>query len=250
MKKGISLISLMATITIMIILISTVAISGTQMSNQRKLADFATEISALQDSVNNYLKINPYDYPILDSVIVDLNQVSKENQEQFIANGDRILNNTIHLYEIDYQKINHTHLKYGKDGEDKADRYLLSAETGKVYYIKGLKVGKQVYYTLTEELKKKISYQTSDTQTLNGKELISYEQEDESEQLKKVKVKIPLSYSDPIVKIGDNTYTATLVENQRIYEIECIPGTVIDIIYRENDTTKTTSYKVLENKSN
>lgn len=163
MKKGVSLAALMATITIIVILISTVTISGKKMSDNVKKSNFALEINSIQQSVDSYVEKNNGMYPITNSVVVNLSDVSDENKEQFTNNGEMISGNTISLFEINYNDINFTKLKYGNKEEGNTDVYLVSAITGKVYYAKGFKIGSKVYYTLTDELKKSINYQTTES---------------------------------------------------------------------------------------
>ena len=167
MKKGISLAALTATITIMIILISTVVISGNNMSNNTKKSNFLKEINSIQESVNTYLDNNYNDYPILNNVVIDLSNVSDENKEQFIQNGEEIINNTLSLYEIDYEKIKYTNIKYGnkKDGDN--DVYVLSTVTGNVYYAKGFKVGNEVIYCSTVNANN-YSVNAYKSKTING----------------------------------------------------------------------------------
>jgi hypothetical protein len=230
----------------MIILISVVTISGNKMSNNRKLANFATEISTIQDAVDAYLSSNPNDYPILNSVNVNLTNVSQTNRLQFTNNGDIITNNSINLYEIDYNKINYTNLQYGTKKNDNTDVYLMSASTSKVYYIKGFKSGENVYYTFNDELKKVINYQTSDTQVEDTNDLIYYEQNDIGNSKKQVKVNIPVTYTNPIVKIGSVSYNGTVVGENKVYEITTNAGATISITYTDGKKTKSTTYTVKE----
>ena len=153
MKKGFSLAALTATATIIIILMSVVIISGNKTGDSRKKSNFAAEISTLQSAIDSYISSNPYDYPFLNSVTLDLSNVSEQNRLQFTNNGDKIDGNVISLYEIDYEKIGYTNLKYVNKKESTNDVYLVSGTTYKVYYGCGFKVGNEVYYTLTDELK-------------------------------------------------------------------------------------------------
>lgn len=241
MKKGISLAALISTITIILILITVVTISGSKMSNNTKRSSFATEINTIQKSVDSYLQRNENEYPILNNIIIDLSNVSDENKKQFTDNGDKIINNTIALFEIDYSKIGYTDLKYGNKKEGKNDMYLLSGVTGRVYYAKGFVVGENTYYTLTSDLEKVLEYKTTDT-IPNNNDIISYTQENLENSKKKVTVKIPSSYVSVIVKVGDTNYSSITSGGYNLYEVIENVGTVIDITYTYNGETKSTSY--------
>lgn len=244
MKKGVSLAALTATITIMIILISVVTISGSKMLNNTKITNFATEIKTIQQAVDTYLLKNPDEYPVSNSIILDLSNVSSENRLQFTDNGDVIVNDSISLFEIDYNKIGYTDLKYGnkKDGEN--DIYVLSGITGKVYYAKGFKVGSEIFYTLTSGLEKALEYKTTNSIVDSGNTVISYEQESIDSNQEKVKVKIPINYIVNSVKVGESNYSATTSDEYNIYEVTGLSGDVIEIIYTDEDNTKYTSYTI------
>ena len=152
MKRGISLAALVATITIMIILVSTVVMAGNNMYNNVKKSNFLKEINSIQESVNAYLDKNPNEYPILNNLVIDLSNVSDENKAQFSQNREDITNNMVSLYEIDYEKIGYNNLKYGNKKQGTNDVYVLSTTTGKVYYSKGFKVGSEVIYTSTVDV--------------------------------------------------------------------------------------------------
>lgn len=244
MKRGVSIATLTATVTIMIILITTVTISASNMLNNVKRTNFATEISSIQKSVDSYLQKNENDYPILGSVLINLDNVSEESKLQFTNNGENITNNVITLFNIDYEKIGYTDLKYGNKENGENDIYVLSGLTGKVYYAAGFKVGNEVYYTLTDELKKKIEYKTTDSIVEDGNDIISYSQENLENSEKKITVKIPVSYVVTSVKVGDTSYSATTENEYYIYEITGTPGTMIDIVYTYNGEMKSTSYTV------
>lgn len=245
MKKGVSIAAVTATITIMIILITVVTISGHKMSENSKRSNFALEIYSIQQAVDSYLQNNPNDYPILSSVIINLTNVADENKLQFTNNNDIITDNKISLFEIDYDKIGYSNLKYGNKQDGENDIYLLSAVSGKVYYAKGFIASNEVYYTLTPTLEKVLEYKTTDT-VLNTNNAISYEQEIYGTSQIKVKVKIPTDFSVTSVKIDEDTYTAIAQDGYNLYEVIGESGDVIHIIYSEENITKATSYTILD----
>lgn len=157
-KKGFSLVALMATVAIMIVLTTTVVISGITTSNNAKKMAFGTEISLVETSVNSYSDKNNGMYPVADNIELDVSTLTTEARKQFEDNGETITNNKINLYEIDYEKIGITTLKLGNKKEGDNDIYVVSEKTGKTYYAKGYKVGGDVYFCKTAEIEKIISY--------------------------------------------------------------------------------------------
>lgn len=160
MKKGISLATLSIVVLLMIILATTITTTGVFALNNSKKIKFASEIALVQEMVDEYEDKKADEYPIGSSIIVDLSNVSTNAITDF---DDEIKNKSeITLYEIDFSLLGKSDLIYGnKKNADETDIYAVSKQTGKVYYIKGVKIGKNVYYTLNEELKSSINYSSS-----------------------------------------------------------------------------------------
>lgn len=245
MKKGFSLVALVAAVVIMLIFISVITVSGSNMARSRKLSSFATEINTVQKAVDTYLNTNSNDYPILESVQINLSSLASDSKVQFTDNGDTISNNTITLYKIDYDKIGVTDLEYGNYSYGENDVYLLSAVTSKVYYVKGFKVGSKVYYTITDEVKKAISYKTTDSVTSDTvSDVITYKKEALENGSIKVTVKVPVAYTNPIVKLGTTTISGTSSNGFYTYNITTTAGNKINISYTYNGSNKSTTYTV------
>ena len=84
-----------------------------------------------------------------------------------VKEGDKV-----ELYTIDLNKIGAENITRGiKKDNNLKDVYAFSEKTGIVYYIKGYKVGKNVYYTLTDELKGQIGY-GKDTSNISNSKVI------------------------------------------------------------------------------
>lgn len=160
MKKGITLVAVLTTVIIMLILTSTVTISAFNISNNAKKTKLATELSYIKEAVYNYCNVYNNDYPISESVIVDLSQISSNSLNQF-DKEEGYSEKRVVLYVIDKTKLGIKDTVYGNGDVADKDIYALSKETKNVYYIKGVKAGNQTYYTLTEDLSKLISYSDS-----------------------------------------------------------------------------------------
>lgn len=166
-KKGITLAAVMVAVVIMIIFATTVTIAAVNISNDSKRNKFATELAFVQETVNNYYDKNT-EYPIGESINVDLSNVSDEDKVQFNME-DNYDSNLITLYEVDLAKLGQIEIIYG-NGTNAQDIYAISKKTGKVYYLEGVSVGNTTYFTLTDELKKLINYvdTNEDTVTKDG----------------------------------------------------------------------------------
>ena len=161
-KKGISVIAFIIIIGVMLILISTVTVSLDSVVTNSRKRQFAKEIFEIQTMVDSYKKHNN-DYPYIKTAegnkTIELEKNIK-NEDQ-LASED-IIDSKVELYVINLQKIGVNELSrgYNKDN-DVTDVYAFSNKTGKVYYVKGYKVRKNKYYSLTDELKNLIGINTS-----------------------------------------------------------------------------------------
>ena len=170
-KKGISVIAFIIIIGVMLILISTVTVSLDSVVTNSRKRQFAKEIFEIQTMVDSYKKHNN-DYPYIKTAegnkIIELEKNNK-NEDQ-LASED-IIDNKVELYVINLQKIGVNELSrgYNKDN-DVTDVYAFSNKTGKVYYVKGYKVRKNKYYSLTDELKNLIGINTSNSSNMIIKE--------------------------------------------------------------------------------
>lgn len=157
MKKGIAMATLVVIISVMIILVSVITVTGFNTSNTARKLAFASELEMIEESINSYKTDNEGDLPISDFIVIDLSRVSEDVLNQFEQNGEEITNNKVSLNKIDFNKLNVKSLTRGVN-KTEDDVYVVSNKTGIVYYAKGLKIGTKTYYTLTDELKNLINY--------------------------------------------------------------------------------------------
>ncbi len=151
-KRGITLMMLAITIIILVILASTIIISSNTILNDTLKKDFGKEIYSIQKLVENYYHLND-EYPILEEYVLDLADIEEEYRFEF--QKENITNNMITLYIIDLEKCDVSEIKRG-NRKNKKDIYVLSKDTGIVYYIDGVNFENMKYYTLTEDLKNEI----------------------------------------------------------------------------------------------
>lgn len=224
MKKGISLLALVATVVILSILLTTVTISGIATVNNANKMTFATEVSLIQESSNSYLAKNNGEFPIGDSLQLDISGVTVNSKVQF--EGETITNNKIVLYKLDYKLLDISSLKYGLEEDGPADIYVVSKDTKKVYYAKGIAVGDKTYYTLTDDLKSMINYQTAgiSADTKDGVIFVPSELNWTKSNVT-VQVKIPKNYVSKTVTVNSSPIALTTSDaNYDIYDITAISG--------------------------
>lgn len=151
-KYGITMISIIAMITIMIIIISTVVISYDNIQKNVLKKDFAKEIYMVEQQVKKYVFMNNK-LPISNEDIT-LNLNNSDLKEQFASEGQNLT--TVKLYPINLYEADIEQLKYGMGKLGDLDKYVVSKETNLVYYLNGIEIDGKVYYKLTDDLKKQI----------------------------------------------------------------------------------------------
>lgn len=167
LKKGISLIVLIITIAVMLILLTTIVISVNSAVNNAKLSSFATDLSTVEDLTKTYYMQNG-SYPTAveneeaSSQGTILGIVGDDNKNSFTdelkSNGDYNDSDDLGVfYKIDLSKLDVDSSKRGtaKDGNT-SDVYVVSAATNNIYYLKGINVKKQMYFSLSAKLTNKV----------------------------------------------------------------------------------------------
>ncbi len=152
MRKGITAVSVSIMVVIMLILAGTVSITSYNSIQSANKITFALELSEIQEQVTRYYKDSELGgYPISDNVYtVNLANVTTSSLTQFDKENINS-NNEITLYELDLTSIGVTDTKYGTKKTDK-DVFAVSTQTGRVYYLEGLKYNGKTYYTITNDL--------------------------------------------------------------------------------------------------
>ena len=244
MKKGISLVVLIVTIAVIITLLSTIVITGVNITNNTKKIKFASEISYIQELVNTYRENNNGRYPSSKKINIDTSKINQNDLETQFKN-EYIYNNTLLLNKIDLSALNAGSLVYGTSTEPSSDDvYCVSAVTGRVYYIRGLKIGNNTYYTLTDELKKKINY--LEDNNINDGILFVYNTS--YEETAKVDIKIPSSYTDIEVTSTDEGFSYDIDEIQGyiVYKSKSLLNSTIIVKYKNpgKNELKEIKYKV------
>lgn len=152
MKKGITAVSVSIMVVIIITLLGTITVASYNSIQNAKKITFSLEISNIQEKFDRYMKMaEEGDYPVLtNSYNISISNVSEKAKEQF--EGENVdSNNQLTVYELDLAAIDIEDTQYGNKETEK-DVYVISKNTNKVYYLEGVKLKDNTYYTLTEEL--------------------------------------------------------------------------------------------------
>ncbi len=245
MKKGMTLLALMATVVIMSILLTSVTISGIATINNANKMAFAAEVSLLQESTDAYSTKNNGSFPIGDSVLLNITGVSDNSIGQF--DGESLVNTKVVLYKLDYELLGITSLKYGLGKDGPEDMYVVSKDTKRVYYAKGVPVGSKTYYTLTDDLKSLINYTISDTTPITKDGVVFIPSNiNWTKDKVTVQVKIPIGYKSISVTTnpGGEVLNPTTDANYKIFNItDILTNYTVVANYAVDDVTLTTNAK-------
>ena len=203
MKKGITLVTVSAMILIMVIIGTTVTITGANALNNSKKMKFATELTFLQEAVDNYKLQNSGSLPINQTALSDIGSLPSGTYN-----------------EIDLTLLGNLDIQYGnKSNSDANDIYVLNATSGDVYYLKGVKIGSNYYYNLNDELKNIINYTNTDVITRDG---IKFEQstKEYTNQAIASTVRVPADYTN--VTVSSNGSSVALSSNDGVYNVYTI----------------------------
>ena len=243
MKRGISLVSLVVIITITLTLITTLTVSGINTANNAKKIAFAMEIQMVQDAVNSYYTKNDV-YPSKNAMQISLSGLTANDKAQF--SDETITSNQISVYEIDYSLVGLTDLKYGDLSNGTNDIYVISQKTGKVYYAKGLKIGNARYFTVTDELKNILNYNSGkNEQHVNDAVIFDTSTTEWTNSSITVKVKVPTTFTS--VTVTPSSSSTSTETGYKVYNLTISQNTTINVKYKlkSSDSTYTeANYKV------
>lgn len=172
-KQGISLMVLIISISVMLILLSIIIVSVNNVSGNSKLAAFATDLSSIEDLTSSYyMKNNNFPIKVEDSKTEEemvmnqgtlLSRVGEENKEKFV--DELKLNNDYNeesddlgeYYPIDLRKLDIESTKRGtEENGNLKDIYVVSYPSMNIYYIDGIKVKNEKYFSLSSKLTNKV----------------------------------------------------------------------------------------------
>lgn len=256
MRKGFSLVVLTIIVTVVLILVTATTFSVVNAQKKIRRLEFANEIARVQEKVDLYYNKNQ-EYPVdtlLGIVNIDISSLSVQEQVQFEdeeKEGNNVYFNYIKLnsiFDSNNSLTDELHsLKYG-NGNGNDDKYIVSANTGKVYYLRGM----DSYYTLTDELKLEIDYVENTSKTSSYSNIIFTKNNDEyTNQPITTTIKIPNEYVVVSCKVipktssGSDLALLSTDENYKNYQTGVINDDYdIAVIWKEDATSTTNNTTV------
>ena len=151
-KKGLSLVVFVISIAVALALTTVITTSYSVIANSTKLREFGNEINQLQKAVDEYNFLNN-EYPIYQKYSLDLEFIDASvRSKQFGTETG-----SLEFYIIDLQKLGISEIRRGNPiNIQTRNAYAISKNNGKVYYLAGVNIGDDWYYTLTDEIKEKL----------------------------------------------------------------------------------------------
>lgn len=244
MKQGMSLVAISVSILIIITLASVVTVGLVSNYNQTQKVEIANELDMIQIAVDNY-KLNNGNYPIADESIAISNVSNDIKNTQFANETEKSEGYLFNV--IDFSKLEINNLKNGT-GKEYDDKYVISTETGKVYYAKGKQIGNNKYYTLTDELAGIVSLQKKLEK--NSDNPIKYEDTLGSNKLN-IKAYVPKDYIVQSVTYENDTVNLKSTEElYYVYETNVTKVGTLTVNYSYNGEIKVSKYIVDKSKLN
>ena len=247
LKRGITVTMMVITVMLMIILAGTITISTYSTVNYTKLSMWVNEITYIQDVVNEQIKTESTFNKVLETVSLDINELTSEEKLEQFAGETISSTNTVELQVLDLGKLGITNVSYG-NGKTTNDVYAISPITLKVYYLQGIIIDNIKYYTLTDNLKSKFKLEPANSvlkSVVFVPSKIGYTNEPIA-----VTVKIPMTFTNIAISTSDSQISVgsqTTENNMYVYQINSnniATNYTVTVTYNDETQTKNVSYKV------
>lgn len=242
--------SLTIVIVVMVILAGIVVISGLDSTQVVDAEKFAMEILNIHTAVDEYY-YRYEKYPVGQEYTLNMSNLPNGSISQF--SEENIVNNTISFKVIDLSLIGENNTQFGKGIGD--DIYVVSENSGKVYYMRGISYEGLTYYTLTGELSKlvgtNINAIVAATDIKVFDVIFNVSNKEYTNQPITVKVKLPNNaiYNSITVTDSKSVSEETIVNGYKVVTInetsENRNGNyTITVNYTYNEIEKTATYAV------
>jgi len=149
-KKGVTLLTMAIAIIILAIIAGTVIFNTVDLVGKTEMSKFSEELKLIEDKIEEYYVLNGV-YPLLTETTYSATQVTMLNTsgnrqiltEEIEKNHDEAST----FYLIDYAKIQVELLERGVESTSD-DIYLFAKETNTAYYLKGVEIENEIYFSL------------------------------------------------------------------------------------------------------
>lgn len=140
MKKGVSLLVVTVAISVMVILISSSIIFGSQAIKTAQFEEFLSQLDRLSMSLNDYYLDNS-SLPTTGEVVSGVS-LGNEFMSELVSKKDE--NNR--LFVVNVSLLKDGTLKRGNGTTEDQDIFVVAENTNNVYYIKGFKYKGKTYF--------------------------------------------------------------------------------------------------------
>ena len=140
MKKGISMVTVLIAVSVMMILVSSVSVIGSSAISSANFEEYKSKVERVADEINIYINENGT-LPITNQS-VSINSLGGDFLEAVKEKND--LSNK--FYVVDISKLNDYSIDKGKGNLNNKDVFLIAENSNNVYYLKGFKYKGKVYF--------------------------------------------------------------------------------------------------------
>jgi len=140
MKKGVSLLIVTVAISVMVILISSSIIFGSQAIKTAQFEEFLSQLDRLSMSLNDYYLENS-SLPTTGEVVSGVS-LGNEFMNELVSKKDE--NNR--LFVVNVSLLKDGTLKRGNGTTENQDIFVVAENTNNVYYVKGFKYKGKTYF--------------------------------------------------------------------------------------------------------
>lgn len=139
-KRGVTTAVIALAVVIMFIILTTATVVGSRNIDTVNYEEFKSQLTRVSDVVNEYYLSNE-ELPTRGEIVAKAN-LPEALTNELTANADT--NNE--LYIIDMSKLDINNVTRGNGTVDDRDLFLVAEGTNNVYYYKGYKFRKTMYY--------------------------------------------------------------------------------------------------------
>lgn len=175
-NKGVTLVSLAIAVAIIMILTNVIVYNAIDGLRANKLANLQTDIENLRDKVSNYYAQNgaiPADTSIEYTNIGNLSSViGATDTGKFYVIDLAAMENVTLNYGRDYEKIRNKEVTTQSEINNLTDLYIINFDSHNVFYVAGIEVDGEMYYTdYTEDDKDTVPVTLYETNLVTAKDI-------------------------------------------------------------------------------
>jgi len=139
-KSGVTTTVIVLAVVIMFIILTTATVVGSRNIDTVNYEEFRSQLTRVSDGVNEYYIEND-ELPVTGHIVAKAN-LTEALTNELTANGD--INND--LYIIDMSKLDINNVTRGNGNLEDRDLFLVAEDSNNIYYYKGYKFRKTMYY--------------------------------------------------------------------------------------------------------